>query len=244
MSTTTERASRITRRTIPSHTTRISARQGLLACGVAYAVLYPVVNDVIAATIYEGYSRLDQAVSELSATGAPTHTFLTFVSPVFAGLLTAFGIGIWRSAVGRRALRIAGALVAAHGVVSLLWMIAPMSRREVIAAGGSTSADTMHLVLAAATGVFVAAYVTSAAFGFGKIFKLYSAATIVTSLVFGLMSAQVEQIEAGEPTPYMGLFERIGIGAWLLWMAAMAISLWRPTLNGPEVVRAVDARRT
>lgn len=51
---------------------RITLVQGLLLCGVAYAVTYVVANDAIAATFYSGYSRTSQAVSELSATGAPT----------------------------------------------------------------------------------------------------------------------------------------------------------------------------
>jgi Protein of unknown function (DUF998) len=110
MSTSIERAPLDVRRDATARTTRISARQALLACGIVYALLYPIVNDVIAATLYDGYSRMSQAVSELSATGAPTHAFLTAVGPVFSLLLIGFGLGIWRSAHGKRSLRIAGAL--------------------------------------------------------------------------------------------------------------------------------------
>jgi hypothetical protein len=227
MSTTLERAPLDVRVDARAGTSRITARQGLLGCGILYAVLYPIVNDAIAATLSEGYSRMDQAVSELSATGAPTHTFLTAVGPVFSLLLIGFGLGIWRSARGKRSLRIAGALVVAHGAMSFLWMFGPMSQREVIAAGGATSADTMHLILSAATGLFVAAYVATTAFAFGWVFRLYSAVTIATALVSGLLSAQVDKIEAGDPTPYMGLLERIGMGAWLLWLAVLAVVLLR-----------------
>ena len=80
-------------------------------------------------------------------------------------------------------------------------MFGPMSQREVLAAGGATSADTMHLVLSAATGLFVAAYVATTAFAFGWVFRLYSVVTIATALVFGLLSAQVDKIEAGDPRP-------------------------------------------
>jgi Protein of unknown function (DUF998) len=235
MSTTTERAPHHLRRETTAATTGITARQGLLACGILYALLYPIVNDVIAATLYDGYSRMDQAVSELSATGAPTHAFLTAVGPVFSLLLIGFGIGIWRSAHRKRSLRIAGALVIAHGAMSFLWMFGPMSQREVIAAGGATSADTMHLVLSAATGFFVTAYVAATAFAYGWVFRLYSVATVATALVFGLLSAQVDQIEAGDPTPYMGLLERIGIAAWLVWLAVMAAALLRRGSDAKEL---------
>jgi hypothetical protein len=204
---------------------RLDPRRPLLACGLLYAGLYPIVNDVIAAGLYDGYSRMDQAVSELSATGAPSHAFLTAVGPVFSLLFIGFGLGVWKSAEGRRALRLSGALLVAHGAMSFLWMFGPMSRREVIAAGGATSADTMHLVLSAATGVFVTTYVATTAFAFGRVFRIYSVVTIAAALVFGLLSAQVDKIEAGDPTPWMGLLERIGIGAWLLWVAVVALIL-------------------
>src|SRR5687768_6789491 len=101
---------------------RVKVTETLLACGIAYALLYPIVNDAIAATLYDGYSRMDQAVSELSATGTPTHTFLTAIGPVFSLLQIGFGLGIWRAAHGKRSLRIAGALMVAHGVTSVLWI--------------------------------------------------------------------------------------------------------------------------
>ena len=227
MATRIDRAPKILLTDAKAETTAITSRKALLACSLLYAVLYPIVNDALAATLYEGYSRIDQAVSELSATDAPTHTFLSAVGPFFSLLLIGFGLGIWRSANGRRSLRVAGALVVAHGAMSFLWMFGPMSQREVIAAGGATSADTMHLVLSAATGLFVTAYVATTAFAFGRVFRLYSIVTIAAALVFGLLSAQVDKIEAGDPTPYMGLLERIGIGAWLLWMAVVAVVLLR-----------------
>jgi hypothetical protein len=243
MSPTIDPALTLTRREVATKTPGATRLKVLLACGVLYALLYPIVNDAIAATLYDGYSRMSQAVSELSATGAPTHAFLTAVGPVFSLLLIGFGLGVWRSAHGERSLRIAGALVVAHGAMSFLWMFGPMSQREVLAEGGATSADTMHLVLSAATGLFVVAYVATTAFAFGWVFRIYSVVTIATALVFGLLSAQVDKIEAGDPTPYMGLLERIGIGAWLLWMAVLAIMLLRTRGDAPKVTATPDTPR-
>ena len=215
------------RRDFRKQTARLNVRQMLLACGIVYAVLYPVVNDAIAASLYVGYSRMSQAVSELSAIGAPPRPFLTAVGPLFSLLQIGFGVGMWQSAHGKRPVRLAGALMVGHGAISLLWVLAPMSQREVIAAGGATSADTVHLILAAGTGLFVAAYVAILAIGFGWRFRVYSVLTLATALGFGRLSAQVDRLEAGDPTPYMGLLERIGIGAWLLWMAVASVVLLR-----------------
>ena len=241
MSITMERARKVIPPAARISRKKVALRQALLASGVAYAVLYPIVNDVIAASLYDGYSRMDQAVSELSATGAPPHTFLAVVGPIFVVLLIAFGWGIWRSAGDKRSLRVAGALVMGHGAMSVLWAFAPMSQRDVIAAGGATSADTMHLVLAAATGIFVAAYTAATAVAFGWGFRLYSALTVTTSLVFGVLSGQVDKIEAGDPTPYMGLLERISMTAWLLWMVVVAVTLWRREPDPRESVPTAPA---
>lgn len=227
MSTSMRPALHAARRDFRDQTASVKVHEALLACGILYALLHPIVNDVIAAAMYEGYSRTSQAVSELSAVGAPPRGFLAALSPLFVLLLIAFGVGIWRSALGRRSIRITGALVVAHGVMSLSWLLAPMSDRDVIAAGGATSADTMHLVLAAGTGLFVAAYVATFAIGSGWTIRLYSVLTLATALVLGRLSAQVGQVEAGDPTPYMGLLERIGIGAWLLWLAVVGVVLLR-----------------
>ena len=196
-------------------TARTAVRQAMLACGLVYAVLYPLVNDAIAATLYDGYSRTSQAVSELSAVGAAPRPFLMAVGPVFSLLQIGFGVGVWQSAQGKVSLRVAGALMVGHGAMSFLWVFAP------------TSADTMHLVLAAGTGLFVAAYVAVFAIGFGWVFRVYSVLTLAVALVFGRLSAQVDKIQAGDPTPYLGLLERIGIGAWLLWMAVASVMLLR-----------------
>ena len=96
-------------------TARTAVRQALLACGLVYAVLYPLVNDVIAATLYDGYSRTSQAVSELSAVGAAPRPFLMAVGPVFSLLQIGFGVGVWQSAQGKVSLRVAGALMVGHG---------------------------------------------------------------------------------------------------------------------------------
>jgi hypothetical protein len=104
-----------------AETAGLTSRKALLGCGLLYAVLYPIVNDLIAAALYDGYSRMDQAVSELSATGAPPHAFLTAVGPIFSLLFMGFGLGVWQSAQGKRALRVGGLLMIAHGVMSFLW---------------------------------------------------------------------------------------------------------------------------
>lgn len=205
-------------------------RRALLACGAAYAALYVVVNDVVAAMFVPGYSRLSQAISELSAVGSPAKPFLTAMLPVLAVLLAAFGVGVWWSARGKGVLRVTGALLMAQAITSVLWLFAPMSPRDALAAGGGTTADALHLVMSGLSMAYVIAELASSAAGLGRAFRVYVVASFVVLVgamtATGVLSARLTE---GQPTPLLGLLERAGLGAWLLWMAVLALALWQRT---------------
>jgi hypothetical protein len=71
MSPTIDRAPKLTRRDVTTKTPRATRPKVLLACGVLYAVLYVVANDVVAATRYAGYSRACRKLSANSLRPAP-----------------------------------------------------------------------------------------------------------------------------------------------------------------------------
>lgn len=108
----------------PHVDTRTISR-ALLACGALHPLVYPVANDLIAATIYDGYSRVDQAISELSATNAPSKQFLAAMLPVFSLLAIGSGIGVGRVAGQSRALSVTGAC--ARGAGRRLPVVAALS---------------------------------------------------------------------------------------------------------------------
>jgi hypothetical protein len=62
----------------------------------------------------------------------------------------------------------------------------------------------------------------------GKRFRYYSCGTIAILVVFGVLaSLQAGKMVANEPTPWMGIEERINIYATMLWVAVLAIGLLR-----------------
>jgi hypothetical protein len=207
-------------------------------------VAYVVVNDVIAASLYEGYDPVSQAISELSATSSPAKAFLTAIYPIWPVLMIAFGVGVWRAAGGRRALRVTGYLLVAHAIVALLWLAFPMSSRTDIAPGTSAAAnDIGHLVLTALTFVFLLSEIGFSAVAFGwrfRVYAIFSAATFV--VFFALTGLQAIKLPAGEPTPWMGLFERLSIAPWLLWMTVLAVMLMTARYGAP--VRSGDTPPT
>ncbi|ETT23488.1 protein of unknown function DUF998 [Rhodococcus rhodochrous ATCC 21198] len=199
----------------------------LLACGVVSSLLYVVAHEILAAALYDGYSRFDQAISELTSVGAPTRAPLTAVGFVYDVLIVAFGIGVWRTGRGVRPLRIAGVLLVAYGFVGPLWLPFPMTGREDIEAGAAMPlADTMHLVLSAVTVSLWCAMIGFAAAAFGTWFRVYSAVTVATILAFGAWTGRyVPAVAAAEPTPGMGAVERVMFGAFVLWVAVLAVVL-------------------
>ena len=208
--------------------TGATGRDALLAAGMLYAATYVVANDGIAASRYPGYDRIDQAVSELSAKGAPTRPFLVGMSGVWTPAMMAFGLGVWRSARGRRALRATGALLVGFGATSLGWLPFPMTAREDMRPGTTAPNDVGHLAMGTLTVLLMLAQIGSGALALGKRFRWYSIVTGAVLLACGGSVARLSAgLAAGKPTPRLGLYERASIGAWLTWMTVLAATLMR-----------------
>jgi hypothetical protein len=197
----------------------------LLVCGILSSFLY-VVMTVFIAMQWDDYNSASQTISELSAIEAPTRSVWVLTGTVYTLLVSAFGWGVWISAAGRRALRTAGALILAYGSLGLLWPFAPMHQREVLAAGGSTASDTMHLVLASASVLLMLLAIGFAAFEFGTRFRWYSIASLVILVVFGVLTfLDAPNVSANLPTPSIGVWERLNIATFLLWVIVLGIAL-------------------
>lgn len=120
----------------------------MLACGIASSLLY---GAMIWAIRYDGYSLVSQVPSELTAIGAPTRLMWMWLGAIYTGLVAVFGWGVWTSSARNRAVRVLGGLILTYGSLGLLWPFAAMHRREVLAAGGATWTDTLHVALVAVT---------------------------------------------------------------------------------------------
>ena len=205
-------------------------RRAFLACGIISSLLY---GAMISAIRYEGYSLISQVPSELTAIGAPTQRLWTILGPIYTLLVTAFGWGVWQSAGRNRAVRIVGGLTLAFGSLGLLWPFAPMHQREVLAAGGGTLGDTMHVALGGVTVLLMFLTIGFGAAAFGRRFRLYSIVSGMVLLAFGILTfLEAPGLQANLPTPWIGLWERINISVFLLWVVVLAIVLLR-TRNIP-----------
>jgi hypothetical protein len=197
------------------------AQANLLACGLAAAVLYAAMI-VFVGLLWPEYSWTAQTVSELSAIGAPTRPLWGYLGAAYSVLAAAFGIGILLSAAARSPLRVAGWAMVAHGVLGIFYP--PMHLR------GSefTLTDTMHIVFGAVTVLLMMVAIGFGGRALGARFRGFSIATLVILAAFGLLTAiDAPDLAANRPTPWIGLWERVSIAAFLVWMATLSVTLLR-----------------
>ena len=204
------------------HDTR-TIQKLLLNCGIFSSLWYVAIN-IFVPTLYEGYNSVSLTVSELSAIYAPTRIVWVLLVTLYPLTFAAFGWGVLKSAGGSRTLRITGSLIIIYCILNFYWP--PMHQREVIGAGGGTLTDTLHISFAMITVLFMMILMGFGAAGLGKSFRLFTIVIFLIFIIFGALSGMESPgINANLPTPYLGIWERINIGAFMLWVIVFANAL-------------------
>ena len=214
-------------------------RSVLLICGIVAAVSY-VATDIVAGILYQGYSFTDQAVSELFAIGAPTSRIVVPLFSLSSLLLAAFAVGVWMSSRANRFLRLAAAMFGGSALIGVvLWNFFPMHMRG----AASSFTDTMHLILATNPCVLLSIAFCIAAFR--NWFRFYTVATILILLLTAVLAfLYAPELQANQPTPGLGLYERIAQYAYELWQVTLAsILLHQLNIDARPTERAPDEPR-
>jgi hypothetical protein len=209
---------------------RDALRRVLLAAGPLSSLLYVVATDGLAASRWDGYRSTEQMVSELFAVGSPGRDVLVPFTWLYTALFTAFGVGVWNSVHGNRALRIAGGLLTAYGLWNIMGALYPLTLEDDASIPMHILATNIQLALMVAAMCFVAA-------GFHGRTRVYSIVSLVVSALMGMVAFMA----APGPNPVLGIGERISIGAFLLWAGVLAVALWKrpdkhPTPGGKEAL--------
>lgn len=200
-------------------------RQALVVCGIAAALYYGAMN-VFIPMLWPEYRWTSQTVSELSAIGAPTRPVWVALGFVYSALYAAFGAGVWSTAQRKRPLRVAAVLIMASAVLGLAWP--PMHLRPVLAAGGKTVTDTLHIVWTAVWGALSMVAMGFGAAALGKRFRIFTVVAMSLLLAFGaLTSVQAPRVSIDLPTPWMGVWERLNIACYYVWLVVFAVALLR-----------------
>lgn len=209
------------------------ARVGAMVAGVLSSLVYAAI-DLASAARYPGYSIVNQAISELSAVGAPesSTSLWQILGPVYGILFAIFALGVLLTGQGNRWLTVSAWLMLAFIAWGAMWPFFPMHERGM----ERNLSDVGHLILGGGSLTLFTCFIGFGAFALGRRFQAFSLATMVTVFLAGLATfAYVPRMNAELPTPWLGVIERVMIYGYLLWIAALAIALMRydsPRLKG------------
>jgi hypothetical protein len=204
---------------------KISLKKILLICGILSSLFYIGIN-IFVPMQYAGYNAASQTVSELSAIDTPTRSLWVLLVTFYSMLVIAFGWGVLKAAGQNGKLRLAGWLLIVYTVVGIFWP--PMHQREALAAGAGSLTDTLHIVWTMVTIPLMLLIMGFGAAAFGKRFRLYTIVSIVVLIGFGVLTGlDSANMEANLPTPWMGVWERICMFAYMLWVIVFAAILFR-----------------
>ncbi|MBE3597895.1 MAG: DUF998 domain-containing protein [Limnochordaceae bacterium] len=199
-----------------------------IAAGIVAPILYAV-TVVAGAAATPGYSHARNAISELIQTGAPAKASLDPWFLVYNGLVVMFGVALAQAFEartdrhGRGAGRFAGGVLAMVGVlggVMTLWF--PMDP----IGSEATPAGTGHVVLAGLVSLGSIVAMASAGLAFSRSgrwagYGLYSFVSVAVVFATGAMAAWSAATGSG----WMGLWERLTIGAFLQWLLVVALAV-------------------
>jgi CubicO group peptidase (beta-lactamase class C family)/hypothetical membrane protein len=196
-------------------------------CGILSSLLY-VATDVLGGLRYPGYRFTSQAISELGAIGAPTAPLVGPLFVLYDVLAMAFAVGVFWVAGGNRALRVTAILLVTRAVVGLAAATQSAFFAMEQRGAGSLATDAPHIIL---TGVIVLLFLLAMGFGafaLGSRFRIFTFAMMLVVIAFGFLTGRyAATLAAGQPTPGLGIFERINVYALMLWLAVLSVALLR-----------------
>jgi hypothetical protein len=198
-------------------------KKNLLCCGIISSLLY-LVATIIGAEIWSDYSSTSQTVSELIAIQAPSAPFVVPCFIIYSILVIAFGIGIWLYSKKSKLLRASALLIILKEIIGLsIVLFFKIHLRGI----QQTTSDEMHLYL---TGIGVLGCmfpaICLAASALKHWFRIFSLIIAMLFLIFGYLTGlDAQNMNANIPTPWMGIYERINIFAYFLWMGVFTIVL-------------------
>jgi len=197
----------------------------LLYYGGIFGPIVFLLNDIIGSIITDNYSPIINAVSELTQAGSENAILLSSLFIIAALSLMFFGIGISThyNFHHSKLLFFGGIFIMILGIFSALsGSIFPMDPF-----GGEASfAGNMHIILTGLNIVMVVLAIPMIGIGLNrekqwKSFRLYSISTVFIMVIFGASTSLLLMNEI----EMLGLFERITIYSYQLWIFVLAYLL-------------------
>lgn len=195
----------------------------------AFGVLLYVLHVVLGGWLWEGYSHLQQPISDLTAQGAPDRALLTAITVLYGVFSIVFAVSVYLllKRFAPKLARIGALVFLALHMVSITYGLFPQD------AGGAamTFQGIMHLAITALIVPLTILAPLLIGFGLRKVpaFRNYGNYSVITG-VFILLAGGTTAIFFAKGWPYFGLVERLNIGALQLWMLVSSIQFFTATI--------------
>lgn len=207
--------------------------RALLGCGILIP-FWLFLGVTLTARAYPGYSHLDQAMSQLGAVGAPTHSFSAWVNNFPLGVMfVLFAIGVARRFNGSRMALLGAALIFVHGLASFTagYFSCDQGCAPVQPSASQQSHNLAGLVM------FISLTLAGALWAFlgrsllsSSRFATFSAICVVLAIVTVVLMATA--LADGH---LFGLYQRLNYGVSVVWIASLAVAALQ---DGPDVKAA------
>lgn len=196
------------------------------------AVLAYVTHVILGGLLWEGYSHLQQPISDLTARGAPDRgllSIITFMYGVFSILFAASAYVVTKR-FAPKISRIGMLLFLAMHLISITYGLFPQD----VPGAAMTFTGFMHLVITALIVPLTILAPLLVGIGFRKIrsFQSYGNFSVATGIIILIAGGSAAFFFANQ-WPYFGLVERINIGMLQLWMLVTSIRLF--TMKEPSI---------
>lgn len=191
------------------------------------APLFYVIPTIVGGLLRPGYNHLLNSVSDLLASGAPNRIYLMIPFTVYPIFLSVFGFGLFavlrskppplNSQTGLIGFILIGASMGILGILTMT--IFPQDPHGT----PMTTPGLMHLILVAVQAISAMAAILLIGFWFRSNglsgYFIYSIISFVVLLITGIISI----IGVTQGSQFIGLFERLNVGAIVQWLVVIGI---------------------
>ena len=199
-----------------------TALRSASACGIVGVAVY-VFAVVLGGLLDPAYSQAKQTISELTGAGAPHRELLAPLFILYNVLIAAFGYLLHRAIPRDRLIAGATLLLGLSGIAGILLVtLLPTDLRGAT----PTMAGTLHIVVAGLASLLTVGvtFVLGVAFGRVGLLRPLSFGTLLAGIAI-LASGPVTAVAVATNDPVQGVFERITIGLFLLWVWSVSVFL-------------------
>ena len=199
--------------------------------GIIAPIIF-VITVVVGGLITPGYSHLSQSISELVMSGAQNKLYLDISFSINYVCSCIFGFGLFvifqsKASPLNSSTGLIGFTIL--GIIAILSFLSSNFFTMNLPGTPATTSGTIHLILVGLESLGSMVAILLVGLWFKKVglsgYSVYSIITLIIVFIAGIMTV----VGTTQDSSYVGLFERLTIGAFVLWSFVIALKFYNFT---------------